>query len=387
MRNLRTLGAGILLFCIASLSSCFGSSATPAPEPSPTPTIPPSPTATATPLPSFGPFIPLGQPVHRNLGTSTEVVRNCVPGAVDPIVKTPSRSLIASHNVEWSVAGTAGIGTSIGGGVLPVEVNLDLSLTTTYGQGYSETTERGTGWQLPAKPNNIVTYILEWGEKWQPGFVEVRLWNQPAIKIDVFYRTDVTSEIVAEDAQDCEGTRTGEPVPTFIPELTKTETPSPTATDTPLPISTSTATPASPTAIPMSVPSTNILGSTLPWLSETGGIPETGNEYSIDLLAGQVLLFTGGEFQYQNIFCSDGENNICVLVYKATKPQIVKLTKLYTASNYVGLSDTYTPEQAVAQKEIQFWQPPNCISGCTTAVVYYVADGSVFRKETLSVNE
>lgn len=215
MINLRTLVVGILLFCIVVASGCFGRDAPTAPEPSPTPALPPSPTATATPLPSFGPFIPLGEPVHRNLGTSTEVVRNCVPGAVDPIVKTPSRSLIASHNVEWSVAGTAGIGTSIGGGVLPVEVNLDVSLTTTYGQGYSETTERGTGWQLPAKPNTIVTYILAWGEKWQPGFVEVRLWNQPAIKIDVFYRTDVTSEIVAEDAQDCDGTRTGEPLPTM----------------------------------------------------------------------------------------------------------------------------------------------------------------------------
>ena len=230
MINLRTLVVGTLLFCIIVVSGCFGSEAPTPPEPSPTPALPPSPTATATPLPSFGPFIPLGQPVHRNLGTSTEVVRNCVPGAVDPIVKTPSRSLIASHNVEWSVAGTAGIGTSIGGGVLPVEVNLDVSLTTTYGQGYSETTERGTGWQLPAKPNTIVTYILAWGEKWQPGFVEVRLWNQPAIKIDVFYRTDVTSEIVAEDAQDCDGTRTEEPVPS---NTLPTNTPSPTATNTP----------------------------------------------------------------------------------------------------------------------------------------------------------
>ena len=217
MINLRTLVVGTLLFCIVVVSGCFGNDAPTTPEPAPTPTLPPAPTATATPLPSFGPFIPLGEPVHRNLGTSTEVVRNCVPGAVDPIVKTPSRSLIASHNVEWSVAGTAGIGTSIGGGVLPVEVNLDVSLTTTYGQGYSETTERGTGWQLPAKPNTIVTYILAWGEKWQPGFVEVRLWNQPVIKIDVFYRTDVTSEIVAEDAQDCDGTRTEEPVPADTP--------------------------------------------------------------------------------------------------------------------------------------------------------------------------
>lgn len=227
MRNLRILAVGILLFCIVVLSGCLGSEAPTAPEPSPTPPF--TPTPTATPLPSFGPFIPLGQPVHRNLGTSTEVVRNCVPGAVDPIVKTPSRSLIASHNVEWSVAGTAGIGTSIGGGLLPVEVNLDVSLTTTYGQGYSETTERGTGWQLPAKPNNIVTYILEWGEKWQPGFVEVRLWNQPAIKIDVFYRTDVTSEIVAEDAQDCDGALTGEPISTNTPLAPDTPM-SPTAT-------------------------------------------------------------------------------------------------------------------------------------------------------------
>lgn len=235
MINLRTLVVGTLLFCIIVVSGCFGSEAPTPPEPSPTPALPPSPTATATPLPSFGPFIPLGEPVHRNLGTSTEVVRNCVPGAVDPIVKTPGQTIIASQDVEWSVAGTAGIGTSIGGGLLPVEVNLDASLTTTYGQGYSEATERGTGWQLPAKPNTIVTYILAWGEKWQPGFVEVRLWDQPVIKIDVFYRTDVTSEIVAEDVQACDGTPVGEPVPTFTPEVTNTDTSLPTATNTPSP--------------------------------------------------------------------------------------------------------------------------------------------------------
>jgi hypothetical protein len=175
------------------------------------------------------------------------------------------------------------------------------------------------------------------------------------------------------------------PISTFTPEVTNTDTPLLTATSVTL--ATSTATPELPTATPILVAPANAFAPKPYWLSETGGIPETGNEYSIDLLPEQTLLFTGGEFQYQNMFCGGGASNICILVYKATKPQTVKLTKLYPASNYAGVSDTYTPEQALTQKVPQFWQSPNCGEGCTTAVVHYIEDGRIVRKQTLSVNQ
>jgi len=83
------------------------------------------------------------------------------------------------------VGGHFGVGGKIGGGVLPVEVSLEGSLSATYGSGYEESSQMGTGWQLPAKPGDIVTFILSWDEVWQPGYVELRLGSQPIEKIDV----------------------------------------------------------------------------------------------------------------------------------------------------------------------------------------------------------
>ena len=172
------------IFCIACLTAACASVP---PEPTPTPTL--LPTLTPMPTPtlsqSVGPFVATGEPVVRNRGTSTEVVRNCVPNAVDPVVKTPQGTVTVGHNIEWSVGGHFGVGGKIGGGVLPVEVSLEGSLSATYGSGYEESSQMGTGWQLPAKPGDIVTFILSWDEVWQPGYVELRLGSQPIEKIDV----------------------------------------------------------------------------------------------------------------------------------------------------------------------------------------------------------
>jgi len=215
----------ILYALFALCMVCFLTACAPPPaEPTVTPTPPPTstPAPSPTPTPSLGPFIAVGEPVVRNKGTSTEVVRNCVSGAVDSIVKTPQGSVGTGYNVEWSVSGQSGFGGRIGGGVLPVEVNLEASLAATYGSGYEESSQMGTGWQLPAQPGQIVTYILRWDEVWQPGYVEVRLGSQPIAKVDVAYRTAIQSEIIAEDAQGCHPTPAPPPA---TPVVTKGEYP------------------------------------------------------------------------------------------------------------------------------------------------------------------
>lgn len=265
-----------LLFAVllaGVLTSCGGDK--PPSVPTATPTQVPTATQTPTPTPEpyLGPFIPLGEPVHRDLGTSTERIRNCVEDGEEPIIKTPSSSVATSYNVQWSVGGKTGGGFKIGGGVLPIEVNLEASLAATYGNEVTQLTTRGTGWQLPAKPNTIVTYILSWGETWQPGYVEFRVLGQSAMPIDVMYRLDVTSEIVAEDAQFCDGTPIAGPIapspvagmaessltsPTpipFAPPSTATPTRTPVVpTPTPTPLPTDTPTPPPPTATPTPPP-------------------------------------------------------------------------------------------------------------------------------------
>jgi len=161
--------------------------------------------------------------------------------------------------------------------------------------------------------------------------------------------------------------------------LTETITPSSTM---PL-VSTLTSTPISATNTPI----TTTLEPEPYWLFEKDGVPESSQEYSVTLFSGQILLFTGGEFKYKNIFCGGGAKNVCVLVYTATKPQAVEFTDLYKAANYVGVSDTYTSKQMIAQKLPQFWQSPNCGEGCQTAIIYYIEDGREVRKQTLLANQ
>lgn len=165
--------------------------------------VTPSVSPTPTPLPSLGLFIRVGEPIVRSLGTSTEQIRNCVPDG-GTVVKTPSRSVATSYNVEWSFAGSAGVGVTIGEGVVPGGMNLYSSIAGAYGEGFNQFSQRGEGWELPAKANTIVTYILEWSEVWQPGYVEVRFSDVNISRIDVLYRTNVSSKIVAEDVRQCE---------------------------------------------------------------------------------------------------------------------------------------------------------------------------------------
>ncbi|WP_420643488.1 hypothetical protein [Candidatus Leptofilum sp.] len=166
---------------------------------------------TSTPTTVANPFVPQGESITRPLRNSTEVVRNCQEDN-PTIYKEPSRSVSTSHSVEWSVGGETGVGVSVGPEAWGSSVNVEASISATYGQSSSQTTEQGNGWSLPARAGTIMTYELAWTEEWQPGYIEVVFPDQNIVKVDVLIRTGLNSQIINEQPQSCDAADSIEPV-------------------------------------------------------------------------------------------------------------------------------------------------------------------------------
>ncbi len=150
---------------------------------------------------SLNAVVPTGSPIIRDLGTTEETVWNCGPGTT--ITKNPYASITSNYAVEWEVGGKTGIGLIIGGGELPVEVNLSAALEGHYAQSISEEVTHGTGWNLPAEPGTIIIYTLQWYEMWQPGYIDVVIRGDTPFRVNVLYRIGFQSEIINKEFPDC----------------------------------------------------------------------------------------------------------------------------------------------------------------------------------------
>ena len=97
-------------------------------------------------------------------------------------------------------------------------------------------------------------------------------------------------------------------------------------------------------------------------------------------------MLTGGQFQVGSTFCNGGQTSthICVLIYQATTAEAVTVTALIPGNNWVGISDSLTPSEALQIQEPDFWSPPNCQNGCANAFVYSFTDGQLTSQQTLS---
>jgi hypothetical protein len=154
-----------------------------------------------TSAPLVGPVIPVGEAEVRDLSPTTEVVSNCGSGG-GTVIKHPSMSVVTTYGVEWEVGGTAGVGVTIGEGVVPGGVSLSSALEGRIANQLDESIQRTTAWDLPAEPDTVVEYTLMWREVWQPGFVEIRLADESVLRVNVRYR-GIQSDIVGKHAEDC----------------------------------------------------------------------------------------------------------------------------------------------------------------------------------------
>lgn len=159
---------------------------------------------TAIPEPIVGPVIPEGNIDIVELDSTIETVRNC-GGGNSAITKHPSMTALTGHAVEWVFSGEAGVGFTIGGGVIPGGVDLSGSLQGSVALANSVGVAQAIAWDLPAEPNSIMEYTLEWREVWQNGYVNVRTTpeSKPE-RIDVRYRTSIQSDIIGQRELSCD---------------------------------------------------------------------------------------------------------------------------------------------------------------------------------------
>ena len=140
--------------------------------------------------------------------------------------------------------------------------------------------------------------------------------------------------------------------------------------NTPVSVATPIPTTRPPTSLPYAVH----------WVQEVSQVPESGNQLTWSLSAGQVMLLSGGQLQVGETFCGGDVQQICVLVYKASADQIVTVNNLVPRLNYVGIAEALSPNEALKEKESLFWMPPNCTNGCRKATVLFFEDGVLVDK-------
>jgi hypothetical protein len=119
------------------------------------------------------------------------------------------------------------------------------------------------------------------------------------------------------------------------------------------------------------------------WDLTDAQVPASGTQLNFDLSAGQMLFLSGGQLKLNNEYCGGDANQICILIFQATTPQTFTIESLVSQNNWYGISSTLTPDEAIDEKKAQFWQPPNCINGCSIATVLYFTDGQLTNKVTL----
>ena len=120
------------------------------------------------------------------------------------------------------------------------------------------------------------------------------------------------------------------------------------------------------------------------WEQEVAQVPESGTTLKWELSAGQLLYLSGGQIRINGEYCGGDANQICILLFKATTAQTVIVDALVPKNNWYGISSTLTPDEALSEKEPQFWYQPNCTNGCKKATVFYFTDGQLVNKIVLT---
>jgi len=106
-----------------------------------------------------------------------------------------------------------------------------------------------------------------------------------------------------------------------------------------------------------------------PWEYQIEQMPYNSNFITWDLDIGESLILSGGSLLYQGYTCSGISSQICIIVISATKKFSVTIEHLVTKNNWLAVSNTIIPTEAVSSVQAEFWLPPNCVSGCSYATV------------------
>jgi len=244
-----------------------------------------------------------------------------------------------------------------GGGEVEIpetaKLKLEIEVEAAYQEAYESASSRLDTIDMRAAPGTHVVYVIGWYEQTYSSIVEYsasgRVYEAP-------YTYKLRIPKIENSYQlECPGTgdSTGSEQPSGPP------TPQPT------------------------IPSSAVSPSRR-WEQEVNWVPTSGTQLKWELAAGQLLFLSGGQLQVNGEYCGGDAEQICVVIYKATTAQTVIADALIPENNYYGISTTLSPEEALSEKEPQFWHPPNCIDGCLKATVLFFTDGQLVKKVTLT---
>lgn len=112
-----------------------------------------------------------------------------------------------------------------------------------------------------------------------------------------------------------------------------------------------------------------------PWVYQAEQVPATDTSLIWPLNTNDTLILTGGSLQYQDYSCSGNGNQICVLVITSAKDADMTIGRLAPKNNWLAVTRTVSPDEAVNSVTSEFWLPPNCGAGCSFATVAIFSDG------------
>ena len=328
-----------LIVLVTSLISCSPQSITETP----------APIAQVTPSISnirVNDAVPEEAPIQGN--TEEFPLPNC--GGTGELRQTLGTHVSVSKSVEVGVKATV-----TGGGEVAIPETAKLELTIAVEGAYKNTLDSANSRldtiEMSAAAGTQVVYVIKWYEQVFNSTVQYsedsKVYEAPYTyklripKIDGSYSTT------------CPGNSSGGNEPTAIP------LPQPTSQLTPRP-------------------------SGLRWEQEVGQVPSSGTKLKWELLAGQLLFLSGGQLRVNGEYCGGDAEQICVVIYTANTAQTVIADALIPENNYYGISATLSPEEALSEKEPQFWYQPNCIDGCRKATILFFTDGQLVNKTTLT---
>lgn len=268
---------------------------------------------------------------------------------------TISRSLIQEQTTYFEVAVEAG--GLVRGSPIPtvLEGEVEAKIKAALGSSFGNKSEQTISTILTTQPGQALKHKILWNETKVKGFVDVVYSSGTAtinfekvIGIELFDRTSETLSCEENGAS-------------ILPP-------------TPLEIT---------PALPQQEQPTSSPRSGLRWEQEVADVPN-GTTIKWDLASGQILLLSGGQMRINDVYCGSDANQICVLLFQSTTPQTVIVDALIPNNNWYGVSSTLTQDEALSEKEPQFWYPPNCITGCKRATILYFTDGQLVEKTTLT---
>jgi len=286
--------------------------------------------------------------------TQIERVNNC--DGTNPTYNV-SYKTIEAQKASFEVS--VGAGGLVTGTPIPtaLEVQLEAKITAALAKDYGLTSEKNHDLTLDNVQGTFLEHIITWKVTRVKGLFEViygdgiaQVGFEKIANVELYNRTS--------KSLGCESNAANESTSSAVLETT----PPPTlqAQSTPFP------------------------SSGLRWEQEAAQVPASGSTFSWELTAGQVLFLSGGQIRINGTYCGDDANQICILLFQATRSQTVFVEALIPKNNWYGISSTLTQDEALLDKESQFWSPPNCISGCQKATVLYFTDGQFVNKTTLT---